>query len=1066
MVHGQYELGKHRAAYEAVKRGLEPYRVYRPRNGSDLRRFCRRAWRRRRYVVLLDGAEFDHYQDGLLALRNLVLCGNPRVIVVVVMNTAVYSRFKTQSWIDALWLPVGLPGVELLRAVRDEDTVEFKTAVPEEARGMYEAEWQRLEEHYQSLKKEHPCAADLVDTCVAWQRVGMRSIPLHVLRDLYFSCFARHSADEHAFKKALRIAQKRIGVSKEMGKRPIMAKDRDGNYRVHHHVLEPRRREHAPIATRVWDKAIARATPAEAYDIGIVARELARFDYADKAFSKAESVEMPGAGLACTMLMGEAGRPLMAYGQLDAYADREEDRRRKTAIKIKQAEFSADAWCSDDVIKKFEALQGECQKRGIEAFRIRYNILRQKCERGEIRESLPDLESLERDLRNSHPNARELRFSLQHAIACWTSKTGVSNCLEHSAARFEDLISECEKVYGRNYPAGLAIRSDQLKIQAELAKERSRSDGDGRELATVVKRMEELIEEAEASLGRRNIEVLRIRRRYCRWLGESLRFREAVELYKELETDCGRAFWRTHRLTLRVRAEKAYWSAHPDDETVKQEQKRQALDELKEIIEQEKAVLPAGHPWLKRHEEFIKWIQRGRPPASWIPRPRGESSAARVGRDGGAHGDAGSGAYLTIQPVYETTRKIHGYELFIQSAAGGGAAAARQLPAVDDVIESTYSTLTSTTMAEIIHALPSLKLFVTMSRAFLVEGLTIPLKPDQAMSDQVVLDVPDTVVLDDPVLAGIRRLREKGYQISITLADPEQACDDVLRNVTYVKIDLESTDAWTACSIAEAVQRQQRPPILVGCAIATGDQLGLAAQLPCRLCQGAYFDHVHDLLRISPTRADTGRLRFAIRLLDLDHANERMVTERLRRDSRLSSAALKLCRVRCLQDGARQAHDPNPVTELPEFEMGDLAAAMALKPLPDLDLGSRVMLLTWGRLCELLAHRRNLSGGKAFLAGLVTGLAGYLGTEPRVLLAEQHLDDLIGSRRFAADLLDSIGERDGAIGEVLEAVDAYKRGEIGIGTTPVSEHEFCAMHLEAFRDSLAENLALEAGLRP
>lgn len=103
-------------------------------------------------------------------------------------------------------------------------------------------------------------------------------------------------------------------------------------------------------------------------------------------------------------------------------------------------------------------------------------------------------------------------------------------------------------------------------------------------------------------------------------------------------------------------------------------------------------------------------------------------------------------------------------------------------------------------------------LFVRCPRAYLVGDLGIPRRPDR-----LVVEVPDSVEVDSAVLAGVRRLRSRGYRIALPAFVNAPSQRMLLPHADYVKIDVRDLDveglpvvatarAYGATLIAEYVE--------------------------------------------------------------------------------------------------------------------------------------------------------------------------------------------------------------------------------------------------------------------
>ncbi|WP_407344057.1 EAL and HDOD domain-containing protein [Pengzhenrongella phosphoraccumulans] len=81
------------------------------------------------------------------------------------------------------------------------------------------------------------------------------------------------------------------------------------------------------------------------------------------------------------------------------------------------------------------------------------------------------------------------------------------------------------------------------------------------------------------------------------------------------------------------------------------------------------------------------------------------------------------------------------------------------------------------------------RIFVNFTRSYLVDDLAVPYLPEQ-----LVVEVVESVIADAAVIAGVRRLRERGFRIAIDdfIGLPSQR--RLLPFADYVKIDVRDLD--------------------------------------------------------------------------------------------------------------------------------------------------------------------------------------------------------------------------------------------------------------------------------
>ena len=154
--------------------------------------------------------------------------------------------------------------------------------------------------------------------------------------------------------------------------------------------------------------------------------------------------------------------------------------------------------------------------------------------------------------------------------------------------------------------------------------------------------------------------------------------------------------------------------------------------------------------------------------------------------DGGfVHPRAQAGAHVFVgrQGILGADGRVHGYEFLYR--------AGRQLslrvdmwpaPAQDRATLRVLQAVFSPTGVRAVAA--TAKVFVNFTRAFLVGELPVPDEPDR-----LVVEVVESVRTDAAVLAGVRRLRERGFRIAIDDFVGLTSQVALLPYADYVKVD-------------------------------------------------------------------------------------------------------------------------------------------------------------------------------------------------------------------------------------------------------------------------------------
>ena len=140
---------------------------------------------------------------------------------------------------------------------------------------------------------------------------------------------------------------------------------------------------------------------------------------------------------------------------------------------------------------------------------------------------------------------------------------------------------------------------------------------------------------------------------------------------------------------------------------------------------------------------------------------------------------------IARQPIWTLDGQLYGNEFLYRSRDG--------LPAQVDRWRSDRQDIATASVLDVLFGdgPPSDRhpAFVNVTRSFIVNDRPLP-----AHAGRLVLEIVESVVADDAVLAGLARLRDRGYKIAIDdfAAEPDQIA--MMPYADYVKIDVRDVD--------------------------------------------------------------------------------------------------------------------------------------------------------------------------------------------------------------------------------------------------------------------------------
>jgi c-di-GMP-related signal transduction protein len=407
------------------------------------------------------------------------------------------------------------------------------------------------------------------------------------------------------------------------------------------------------------------------------------------------------------------------------------------------------------------------------------------------------------------------------------------------------------------------------------------------------------------------------------------------------------------------------------------------------------------------------------------------------------HSDGGSGTpsrtlaevtqlvHVARQPIFNAEGIVVGYELLFRGRLDDVEASQRGTYATSQVIVTTF---TEFGLPEVVN---DRLCFINMTREFLVGDLTLPFGPEQ-----VVLEVLESITIDDKVLAGVTDLVEAGYRIALDDFVWGLGHDKLFGMASYVKLDMLDGDLSQLDHTVEVCRRH--PGIqLVAERLETDEHLALADRYGCELRQGYALSRPH-ILTTSTLSASRLRRLELLALMYAAEADMDRVCELICTDPALAMRVLRASNSAAAGLPQRLSSVPQAVVLLGIARIRQWAALMIATEVTGASEDQLAQALVRGRFCHRLAPAFAAVPETAFLLGLLTGVADLLGM-PRSELAEQ--------MPLAPDVAAALsGDDDGPLVQVLRAVHAYEAGDLeALSEQPVQVADLGSTYLDLLR---------------
>jgi c-di-GMP-related signal transduction protein len=361
------------------------------------------------------------------------------------------------------------------------------------------------------------------------------------------------------------------------------------------------------------------------------------------------------------------------------------------------------------------------------------------------------------------------------------------------------------------------------------------------------------------------------------------------------------------------------------------------------------------------------------------------------------------------QPIFDVQGDVVAYELLFRGSMDAVAAGRQDTYATSTVMINAF------TEFGIREVAGDRLCFINLTREFLAGHLPLPFGPDQ-----VVLEVLETVVIDDEVIAGITALAERGYRIALDDFVWGSGHERLFELASYVKLDLLDGDNSRLDEIVAACR--QHPNIkIVAERLETAEQVALADKYGMELRQGYVLSRpqVLTVASLSPSRLRRLELVTALIAPETDLAR---IVSIIASDPALSLRVLRTSNSVAAGHHNRISSVRQAVVMVGLPHIRQWAMLMVLDEVHGATEEHMLGVLTRARLCENVAAMYGAPADAAFMAGIISGVADVLSVTPQAMAQQFPL---------AADVKAALTEGTGRLGRVLQAVDTYERGEFG-----------------------------------
>jgi len=369
--------------------------------------------------------------------------------------------------------------------------------------------------------------------------------------------------------------------------------------------------------------------------------------------------------------------------------------------------------------------------------------------------------------------------------------------------------------------------------------------------------------------------------------------------------------------------------------------------------------------------------------------------------------------YLARQPIYDKDLHVYAYELLYRAAPEENAPAGLGDEATSEVITNTLTEIG-------LHQLVGEKLaFINFTRNFIVAPLPVP------FSDRkIVIEILEDIYGDEEVITGVKRLIEQGHIIALDDFIYSEIMHPLLDIANIVKLDILSL---SKTELIEHVAELKRYNVrLLAEKIETEEDYQRCCELGFELFQGYFFCRPR---LYAQQRMSTNKMLILQLLVELNdpEADVNTLVDIISQDVSLSYKLLRYINSAFFGLSTTIESIRSAVVYLGLKTIKELATLLTLSSVDDKPHELFIIAMTRAKMCETLASELGQSNKESFfLVGLFSVLDGLLDTEMSEILTSLSLSD---------DINNALLTNEGILGQTLQSVIAYERGEWDKQTT-------------------------------
>ncbi len=363
--------------------------------------------------------------------------------------------------------------------------------------------------------------------------------------------------------------------------------------------------------------------------------------------------------------------------------------------------------------------------------------------------------------------------------------------------------------------------------------------------------------------------------------------------------------------------------------------------------------------------------------------------------------------FIGRQPIFDRYLRVIDYELLYRNRDSETATFFNEDEATSQVILNTFAEI------GLEDVIGRQKAFINLTRNFFLERYPIPFTPRQ-----LVIEVPETLILDKEIIEHIQEFSQKGYQIALDDISSLTNVRSLISIADIFKLDLSLIPPEKIQPLAYRLQFQRGK--LLAEKVETREQLDLCMQAGFDYFQGFFLCRPNI---VSGRKIPTSRfvlMQLLAKLQDPDVGFEEL-EHTISEDAILGYKLLRLTNsayygIRSEIKSIRQA-----MTLLGLDKLRSWLTLILLAEKQDKPRELTILAMIRARMGELLAINAKLAEPESyFLAGLLSALDAIM---------DSPLEELLENIRLSLAIKEGLLEGKGLIGQAIQCILAYERAE-------------------------------------